>query len=104
MNTLLTGDTFFDRFFRQNFFYFDRYPLVIQIAVFLTLVAVITTLIAYSSIILRRFAAYLHEKRLGIIHPHIDQLITGQVILNEDIMSRKPVDEIELNIEVFLSK
>ena len=104
MNIPVQTDSFFERFFRQNFFYFDRYPLVIKIAVLLTLIAVITILVAYSSILLRRFAAYLREKRLHAIHPHIDELLTEYVLLNEDAMMQVPVEEVRLQTEVFLSR
>lgn len=99
INSLL--DNFFSSFFTRYFFYFDSYPLVIQIAIVLTTIAIISTIVAYISILTRRYDGYRRDKRLAKLNPQIDSLITDTVILNEDLERGVPAEQIRLNIQPF---
>lgn len=94
-------ENFFTQFFRRYFYYFDSYPLVIQIAVFLTLIAIVTTIIAYSNILIERAQAYIKEKYLAKINPFIDELVTEHIVLNKDLLNGVPLAEIKLATEAF---
>ncbi|MGN7823706.1 HEAT repeat domain-containing protein [Chitinophaga sp. 22536] len=75
-------------------------PLVIQIAVVFTAVAVSMTAIAYISILLNRYRSYRREKKLAALHPMIDDLLTEHILMNEALYTDEAV-ETAVPIEVF---
>lgn len=83
---LILLDSLFGPFFRKYFYYYDSYPVVIQIAIFLTGVAISTTVVAYISIVIRRARGYLKDVRSKKINQFLDNLITDHIIFNEDVM------------------
>jgi HEAT repeat protein len=98
---MLLLEAFFAPFFRRYFYYFDSYPLVIQIAIFLTVVAISSTIIAYASILYRRYRGSVRDKKIARINPGLDEILTESVILNDDLAAGVPVDEIILPLEKF---
>jgi HEAT repeat protein len=72
-------------------------PLPIQIALVFILVAFTATVVAYISILVRRWRAYTYEKRLAAVIPKVEDLITEQVLLNEQLGQGVPVEEIEFD-------
>ncbi|MBN9295787.1 MAG: HEAT repeat domain-containing protein [Filimonas sp.] len=98
---MLLLEAFFAPFFRRYFYYFDSYPLVIQIAIFLTVVAIVSTVIAYASILYRRYRGSRHDKKIARINPLLDEILTESIILNDDLAEGKPVEEIPLPLEKF---
>lgn len=101
MVAFITADSLFGPFFRKYFYYYDSYPLVIQIAIFLTGVAISTTFIAYSSILFRRGRGYLIDVRTRKINTFLDNLITDHIIFNEDVMNGVSPLDAELDITPF---
>lgn len=93
---LFSGELF--RVFVYDFLYF---PTVIQIAVIFIFIALLSTTIAYISILVRRYRGHRRDVRRARINPKIDQLITENIILNEGILEDKPIEEITLNLEGF---
>ena len=81
----------------QAYEQFGFLPLFIQVAFSLIIVAILATIIAYGSILYKRYQAYVHEKRLNFITPKLEDLITEQVLLNEKLSLGTPVDEIEFD-------
>ena len=75
---------------------FSYLPLFIQIAIIFIYIAVISTVIAYCVIMYRRWKGYVEEKRMNFIRPKIEEMITEQVLINENL-EIKPVDEIEFD-------
>ncbi|MBC9933174.1 HEAT repeat domain-containing protein [Chitinophaga qingshengii] len=67
-------------------------PLVIQIAVSFTVIAVSLTAIAYISILLNRYRSYRRDKKLAVLHPMIDDLLTEHILMNEALYTDEPVD------------
>ncbi len=98
---MIIGDSLFGPFFRKYFYYYDSYPLVIQIAIFLTGVAISTTFIAYSSILIRRGRGYVKDARTKKINQFLDNVITDNIIFNEDVMNGVPLDDVQLDLEPF---
>lgn len=101
MPATIIADSLFGPFFRKYFFYYDSYPLVIQIAIFLTGVAISTTVIAYSSILIRRGRGYLVDTRTKKINQFLDNLITDHIIFNEDVMNGVPLMDVQLDLTPF---
>jgi hypothetical protein len=95
------SDNFFDTFIRRYFYYFDSYPLVIQIAIFLTVVSILSILVAYISIFYKRIQGYRREKKLARLNPSLDHFILEQVITNEAITKSTPVSQVELPLDMF---
>lgn len=101
MPATILADSLFGPFFRKYFFYYDSYPLVIQIAIFLTGVAIVTTVVAYSSILIRRGRGYLVDTRTKKINQFLDNLITDHIIFNEDVMNGVPLMDVQLDLVPF---
>ncbi len=76
---------------------FTLLPLFIEIALTLIFVAVVATLIAYVVILYRRYNGYVYQKRLNHLSPIIEDLITEQVLLNENLDKNLPIEEIEFD-------
>ena len=76
---------------------FSLLPLFIEIALIFILVAVAATLISYGIILVRRYRGYVYQKRLANLSPRIEDLITEQVLLNENLDKNVPIDEIEFD-------
>jgi hypothetical protein len=76
---------------------FSLLPLFIEIALVLIIVAVVMTLISYGIILVRRYQGYVYQKRLANLSPKIEDLITEQVLLNENLDKNVPIDEIEFD-------
>ncbi|RFM28846.1 HEAT repeat domain-containing protein [Deminuibacter soli] len=98
---MVLADYFFAPFFRRYFYYFDSYPIVIQIAILLTTIAVLATFSAYAVILYRRYAGNRHEKKLARINPDLDNYITENIILNEQLATGEPVNQIVLPMGIF---
>lgn len=79
-------------------------PLFIEIALVLIFVAVVATLIAYCVILFKRYKSYTYNKRLSHLSPRIEDLITEQVLLNENLEKGVPVDEIEFDNKAITDK
>jgi hypothetical protein len=75
-------------------------PLIIQIACVFILIAVICTVMAYLSILVGRYKGYRREKKLGSLHPLIDNLLMEHVLLNEKL-SEDDVEAAQLPLEAF---
>lgn len=101
MLLFIISDSILGPFFRKYFYYYDSYPIVIQIAILLTGVAISTTVIAYSSILFRRFRGYLIDARTRKINTFLDNLITDHIIFNEDVMNGVAPLDAELDITPF---
>jgi len=84
MFTIYLADNFITSFFQSYFYYFESYPLVIQIAIVLTTIAITATIIAYFSILYRRYSGWDRDRRLAKLNPILDNLITENIILNEE--------------------
>jgi hypothetical protein len=76
---------------------FTLLPLFIEIALVLILVAVVATIISYIVILTRRYQGNVYQKRLANLSPKIEDLITEQVLLNENLDKNIPIDEIEFD-------
>lgn len=83
---------------------FSLLPLFIEIALILIFVAVMATLIAYGSILIRRYNSSVYNKRLAHLSPVIEDLITEQVLLNENLGKDIPVDEITFDQKALSNK
>lgn len=73
----------------------------IQIAIIFIFIAVTFTVIAYLSILAGRYKAYKHEKKLASLHPVIDNLLMEHILLNDELASDVPADQVALPVEVF---
>lgn len=71
-------------------------PLFIQIALAFIFIAIFATIIAYVVIMYKRWRAYVYDKRMNFIRPKIEEMITEQVLINENL-DVIPVDEIEFD-------
>ena len=80
---------------------FKYAPLSIQIAFIFIAVAVTCTVLAYMSILRGRYKAYRCEKKLKALHPVIDNLLMDNILLNEELASDVPVEQVQLNVEGF---
>ena len=76
---------------------FSLLPLFIEIALVLIIVAVLATILAYLVILVKRYRGYVYQKRLSYLSPKIEDLITEQVLLNENLDKNVPIDEIEFD-------
>ena len=84
-----------------SFYEFRYAPISIQIAFIFIAVAVTCTVLAYLSILRGRYKSYRHEKKLKYLHPIIDNLLMDNILLNEELASDIPADQVQLNIEGF---
>ena len=75
---------------------FNFLPLFIEIALAFIFIAIFATLVAYSIILFRRWNGYVDEKRMALIRPKVEEMITEQVLINEHL-EQMPVDEIEFD-------
>lgn len=75
-------------------------PLIIQIACVFIFVAVICTVVAYLSILVGRYKGHRREKKLGSLHPLIDNLLMEHVLLNEKL-TEDDVEAALLPLEAF---
>lgn len=73
----------------------------IQIAIIFIFIAVTCTVIAYLSILTGRYRAYRREKKLASLHPVIDNLLMEHILLNDELASNVPADQVILPVEVF---
>ncbi|SFN29182.1 HEAT repeat-containing protein [Chitinophaga sp. YR627] len=73
----------------------------IQIAIIFIFIAVTCTVIAYLSILTGRYRAYRREKKLASLHPVIDDLLMEHILLNDELASNVPADQVILPVEVF---
>jgi hypothetical protein len=73
----------------------------IQIAIVFIIIAVSFTIIAYLSILRGRYTAYKREKKLASLHPVIDNLLMEHILLNDELASDVPADQVVLPVEVF---
>jgi len=101
MFTIYLADNFITSFFQSYFYYFESYPLVIQIAIVLTTIAITATIIAYFSILYRRYSGWDRDRRLAKLNPILDNLITENIILNEELEAGVAPEKIQLNIAGF---
>jgi hypothetical protein len=76
---------------------FSMLPLFIQIALVFIFIAVMATLISYGSILVRRYNSSVYNKRLAHLSPIIEDLITEQVLLNENLGKDLNVEDIEFD-------
>ncbi len=81
----------------QAYEQFSLLPLFIEIALAFIIIAIVATIIAYCSILYRRYKSYVHEKRVAFISPIIEEMITEQVLLNENLGTDVPIEEIEFD-------
>lgn len=98
------AESFFAPFFRQYFYYFDSYPLVIQLALLLTVFAIAFTLCAYLVILYRRYRGNRTEKKLARLNPVLDNYITEHIILNEQLAAGVPPEQITLPLDIFSNR
>lgn len=87
--------------FQAAFYYFLDLPVVIQVAFVFIFIALLATLTAYVSILVRRYRGYREDKKEAELLPIIDRLLTEHVILNEGLSENKPLTEIELPLDEF---
>jgi len=73
----------------------------IQIAIIFIFIAVTCTVIAYLSILTGRYRAHRREKKLASLHPIIDDLLMEHILLNDELASNVPADQVILPVEVF---
>jgi hypothetical protein len=83
------------------FYYFLDLPVVIQVAIIFICIALLATLTAYLSILIRRYRGYRQDRKEADILPLIDRLLTEHIILNEGLAENKPLSEIELPLDEF---
>ncbi len=75
---------------------FQFLPLFIEIALAFIFIAIFATIVAYSVIMYKRWKGYVDDKRMAFIRPKIEEMITEQVLINEQL-EQVPVDEIEFD-------
>jgi hypothetical protein len=73
----------------------------IQIAIIFIFIAISFTAIAYLSILTGRYRAYRHEKKLASLLPVIDNLLMEHILLNDELASDVPADQVALPTDVF---
>jgi len=78
---------------------FRYLPLFIEIALVFIVIAILATISAYCIILTKRWRGYIKEKRINFISPTLEDMITEQVLLNEELERKVPVDNIEFNRE-----
>ena len=81
----------------QAYEQYSLLPLFIEIALAFIFLAILSTLIAYSAILYKRYRAYVYEKRLAFISPKIEDMITEQVLLNPNLGYDIPLESIEFD-------
>jgi Tfp pilus assembly protein FimT len=84
-----------------NLYDFRGSSLNIQIAVIFIIIAISFTVLAYLSILTGRYRAHTREKKLASLHPIIDNLLMEHILLNEELASDVPADQVILPVEVF---
>lgn len=84
-----------------SFYEFRYAPLSIQIAGIFIVVAIGCTLLAYFSILVGRYKAYRQAERLKKLHPIIDEQLMEHILLNEELASDVPADQVQLPLESF---
>jgi len=70
---------------------FQFLPLFIEIALAFIFIAIFATIVAYSVIMYKRWKGYVDDKRMAFIRPKIEEMITEQVLINEQL-EQVPVD------------
>ena len=75
---------------------FSYLPLFIEIALAFIIIAILATILAYSVILYKRWKGYVEDKRKAFISPKIEEMITEQVLINENL-EKIPVQEIEFD-------
>ncbi len=80
----------------QAYEQFNYLPLFIEIALAFIFIAIFATIIAYSVILYKRWKGYVDDKRMAFIRPKIEEMITEQVLINENL-EKIPVEEIEFD-------
>jgi len=88
----------------QAYEQYSLLPLFIEIALAFIFLAILSTLIAYSAILYKRYRAYVYEKRLAFISPKIEDMITEQVLLNPNLGYDIPLESIEFDINALSDK
>ncbi len=88
----------------QAYEQFSLLPLFIEIALAFIFIAILSTLIAYSAILIKRYRSYVYDKRYAYISPKIEDLITEQVLLNPNLGKDLPVDDIEFDQEAISNR
>ena len=88
----------------QAYEQFSLLPLFIEIALAFIVIAILATLIAYGSIMYRRYNGYIAAKRVAFISPKIEDLITEQVLLNEKLDKDLPIEEIDFDQDAIKNK
>ncbi len=81
----------------QAYEQFSLLPLFIEIALAFIVIAIVATIFAYGAIMYKRYKSYVHEKRVAFIGPIIEELITEQLLLNENLGKDTPVEDIEFD-------
>jgi hypothetical protein len=81
----------------QAYEQFSLLPLFIEIALAFIFLAIILTLIAYAVILTKRYNGYVYQKRLDHLSPIIEDMITEQVLLNENLGKDMPIEDIEFD-------
>jgi hypothetical protein len=87
-----------------SFYEFNYAPLSIKIAFIFIVVAIFCTLLAYLSILTGRYKAYRREKKLAHLHPIIDNLLMEHILLNDELASDVPAEQVQLNLDAFRLK
>lgn len=85
--------------FMENIFL--KAPVTIQIAMVFIIIAVVTTMLAYISILRNRYRGYRTDKKLARLCPRIDTLLIDEVLSHPSLLQHVPPDEIQLNIACF---
>ncbi len=88
----------------QAYEQYSLLPLFIEIALAFIFLAILSTLIAYSAILYKRYRAYVYEKRLAFISPKIEDMITEQVLLNPNLGYDIPLESIEFDPKALSDK
>ena len=82
--------------------YFLGLPVIIQIAVVFIFISSASILFIQVRIWFTRYKGYLLQKRLSVLVPLIDNLISEHIILRNDVIhNNTSVDSIELNTDAF---
>ncbi len=81
----------------QAYEQYSLLPLFIEIALAFIFLAIVATLVAYSVILTKRYKGYKYQRQLDYLSPIIEDMITEQVLLNENLGKDMPVDEIEFD-------
>ncbi|NDC42923.1 MAG: hypothetical protein EBZ77_15460, partial [Chitinophagia bacterium] len=82
---------------------FSYLPPFIQIALTFIFLALVATISAYVAIVVKRWRGYRYERRMEFIRPRIEEMITEQVLINENL-DVIPVDDIEFDPKALSDK